>query len=678
MQKLVCEIAHIRSVYSPEYLHYHYVQVSPLVIERLQQQGNRSTCWKNILISKEVHQNDELLESTVAAICNNTFNIADNCHLIINRFDNNKEINSGIFNTTFMGNVYIGNNCKITNTGLICNVFVDDYASIINSGNISCKNEGSIYGNFSNISVGPETGGRNINVYYGLEYSNICYQAFDATKRIQNNNDLQQVITYNQTIIGKYAVLNFVNISNSIIGSYCQINSSTINNSTLMTSQSSPIIISEYSTLNACILHDNVQIGRYCSSENVFFIENSMLGDYARVSNSIIGPDASLSGGECHHCILGPFIGFHHHSLLIASLWPLGRGNIGYGAMIGANHTGRVNDQECWIGEGVFFGLGSAIKFPFNIMASPYSIIASSTICLPQKISFPFSLIMTNTDNSMNNIIKPGWILTSNPYMIRRSLTKFRKRRKSIQNQTDYPINRPSIIQLCKDARKRLINVLANNNNQGKNPFHDKIYTESDISGLGKNILYDIDLHAGIRSYTNYIKRYALLGLLPAISKFVVSNFTIPDFNNNNLWKDGNFASYFNDNASSLDLLKSDFMLYNSTFTNDYDNVLWDHQKYILIQEYYGIDFQKCFQNKDNLIELVPLLDELIELEKNHFKSLTDCKNRDSIRGNEIFEDYSIVHASSDGINDAIILDCQQQMERIVTSINSIKSIFSL
>jgi ADP-glucose pyrophosphorylase len=85
-----------------------------------------------------------------------------------------------------------------------------------------------------------------------------------SNKLIQNNNDLQQVITYNQTIIGKYAVLNFVNISNSIIGSYCQINSSTINNSTLMTSQSSPIIISEYSTLNACILHDNVQIGRYC------------------------------------------------------------------------------------------------------------------------------------------------------------------------------------------------------------------------------------------------------------------------------------------------------------------------------------------------------------------------------------------------------------------------------
>ena len=32
--------------------------------------------------------------------------------------------------------------------------------------------------------------------------------------------------------------------------------------------------------------------------------------------------------------------------------------------------------------------------------------------------------------------------------------------------------------------------------------------------------MYDTDLHIGIRSHTNYIKRYALLGLLPAMSHF--------------------------------------------------------------------------------------------------------------------------------------------------------------
>ena len=685
LQEIERNITRIRTHYSPEYLQYHY-QVLPLAdVQRLQQQGNCSTCWNNIYISKEVYASDKIHESTIAAIRNNIFNIAENCRFIINRFDNihDNEINYGIYNTTFSGNIYIGKNCKLMNSALICNAFIDDYVSINNCGNINCKTEGTYYGNFNSISVGPETGGRNINLYCGLEYSNICYQAFDVTKRIHNNDstiELQKGLLFNQTIIGKNAVLlNCNGITNSIIGPYSQINMSTVNNCTLMSSESSPIIISDYSSLNSCILHPSVQIGKYCSCENVFFIESSTLGDYARVSSSILGPDASLSGGECHHSILGPFVGFHHHSLLIASLWPLGRGNIGYGAMIGANHTGRVNDQECWIGEGVFFGLGSAIKFPFNIMASPYSIIASSTVCLPQKISFPFSLIMTNSDHNVNNIIKPGWIISSNPYMIRRSLTKFRKRRKSKSNQTDYPINRPSIIQLCKDARNRLITVLSFKGYQDKNPFHDKAYTETDIPGLGKNILYDIDLHIGIRSYTNYIKRYALLGLLPAISKFVVSNFTTQEFSESiNTWKDSSFASYFNDNASTLDLLRSDFSLYNSSFTNEYDQVLWDHQKFILTQEYYGVDFQKCFHGKENLKELIPLLDELIELDNNHFNSLIDGKKRDMIRGNQIFDDYNIVHASCDGMNDSIVVDCQQQMERVISSINAIKNMFNM
>lgn len=79
---------------------------------------------------------------------------------------------------------------------------------------------------------------------------------------------------------------------------------------------------------------------------------------------------------------MGPFIGIHHTSLVIACLWPYGRGNVAYGAMVGANHTGRVNDQECLSGEGVFYGLGVQIKFPFNCFNAPYSLIAGELILI--------------------------------------------------------------------------------------------------------------------------------------------------------------------------------------------------------------------------------------------------------------------------------------------------------
>ena len=88
----------------------------------------------------------------------------------------------------------------------------------------------------------------------------------------------------------------------------------------------------------------------------------------------------------------------------------------------GANHTGRSNDQECIPGEGVFFGLGTTVKFPFNMLFSPYSMVAAGTHCVSQCISFPFSLV-SNYDvapTGTANTLRIGWVLWSNPYFIER------------------------------------------------------------------------------------------------------------------------------------------------------------------------------------------------------------------------------------------------------------------
>lgn len=93
-----------------------------------------------------------------------------------------------------------------------------------------------------------------------------------------------------------------------------------------------------------------------------------------------------FSQGEVTASLIGPFVGFHHQALLIACFWPAGRGNVGYGANVGSNHTGKAPDQENWPGEGTFFGLASNIKYPFNLVDAPYSLIATGVSCLPQAI----------------------------------------------------------------------------------------------------------------------------------------------------------------------------------------------------------------------------------------------------------------------------------------------------
>jgi hypothetical protein len=152
--------------------------------------------------------------------------------------------------------------------------------------------------------------------------------------------------------------------------------------------------------------------------------DHSSVLDGACVTETVLGPDSSIAKGECTHSLLGPFVGFHHQSLLIATCWPLGRGNIAYDAKIGANHTGRMNDQECLAGEGCFFGLGAVVKFPFNCILSPYSFVAMGAVCLPQRVAFPFSLISSSPPDRVGRsglgMLIPGWVLHSNPYFLER------------------------------------------------------------------------------------------------------------------------------------------------------------------------------------------------------------------------------------------------------------------
>jgi hypothetical protein len=79
--------------------------------------------------------------------------------------------------------------------------------------------------------------------------------------------------------------------------------------------------------------------------------------------------------------------------MLIAALWPEGKGNIAAGANVGSNHTSRAPDQEFWPGEGLYVGLGVNIKYPADFTQAPYTIIATGVSTLPQKVAFPFSLI---------------------------------------------------------------------------------------------------------------------------------------------------------------------------------------------------------------------------------------------------------------------------------------------
>jgi len=146
-------------------------------------------------------------------------------------------------------------------------------------------------------------------------------------------------------------------------------------------------------TVSHALLQWHATITSQSDAKRICLMEHAEIGPHYFTANSVFGPDSHVNGGEVHGTLLGPNANSHHQSLLIGVLWPLGRGNVGYGSNVGSNHTGRIPDQESSVGEGTFWGLGCVIKFPVNLTCAPYSIVAAGVQLLPQRIIFTFSLI---------------------------------------------------------------------------------------------------------------------------------------------------------------------------------------------------------------------------------------------------------------------------------------------
>jgi hypothetical protein len=413
------------------------MELTPEQIQQLESQGNRSSNWAGVKLT-----------GSPTASYDNSLDKIRNCHfsgnIYIGVFVKNAamahgvSVPCGLYNSNFSGTCILSDNCYIFNTSMLCNVFIGRNSCIVNCGMVICEGQTS-FGTQRMICVGPESdspgnvGARTITLNVNASYSEICTAALHPKKDIIDNEDPSKkkgssmynnmrtnrnddYIRYDLSIICDDVEISHCHlVRNVFIGSYSKVNNSSIDSSSLL----SHCVIT-HSELDNCVLHGSCTVESRSTLSAVLMFPHSGVSHGAIVEESVLGPDCSIACGECRRSLLGPFVGFHHQSLLIAASWPLGRGNVAYGSMIGANHTGRTNDQEGLPGEGCFFGLGVSVKFPFSVVYSPYTLIASGTNLISQKISFPFSLVSNYDSGAGANTLRPGWVLWSNPYFIER------------------------------------------------------------------------------------------------------------------------------------------------------------------------------------------------------------------------------------------------------------------
>ena len=425
----------------------------------------------------------------------------------------------------------------VYNNALIENTIILSNSIIIGCNRISCSKK-TTYGNGTVCNMGNEMGGLEVSLFADLMYNDL--NGIVHTGKI----DQSTLSAYLDCVRGDYSIIDSSFVENCslltsvYIGSHSHIVSSTIRECTILSSEKNPTLVDQ-GNLSKCIVQWGCSIESGSNAEQSLFCEHTTSSCNAKIVNSIIAPNTGVSSGECNSSLVGPFIGFHHNSVLISAMWYEGKGNIGYGANIGSNHTGRLPDQECIPGEGVFFGLGCNIKYPCNLHNAPYSIIASGVTLLPQRMDFPFSLINrpskphAGISPALNEVF-PGWVLYGNYYMIVRNEDKFAHRNKSKRNLFEMSIIRPEIVAMIFKARSLLafgphskswvdLNTLKEVDVPSDSTVEvldetweecedlgECIYLEQNIDGVGKNILTEDSRMKGINVYTFFIRLFLL------------------------------------------------------------------------------------------------------------------------------------------------------------------------
>ncbi|MFH0792958.1 MAG: DUF4954 family protein [bacterium] len=582
--------------------------VSDEQIKVLRQHGNWSADWKKVLVTKDF--NPERL-------CANQFYGT----VVLGNFDGEVEqvpgvkVSAGVYGCA-IADSEIGNGALVVHVGLLSNYIVKNGAVVANTKEISAA-KGTSFGVGREISIASETGGREVAVYPEITVG-------VAAKVAGSRGDKSLIQAYNDfvkkyTELAKSAkgiieegarVVNTGKIINAYIGAGAVVdNAHTVENAVILSQADEKTKILDGAFVRDSIVQWGASVETMGLSDKSVLCEHSHVERHGKLTDSILGPNSGVAEGECTASLCGPFVGFHHQSLLIAAYWPEGKGNVGYGANVGSNHTGKAPDQEIWPGEGTFFGLGVNIKFPSNFTKAPYSIIATAVNALPQSVEMPFALINTPGESIPGispayNEIMPGWVLSDNIFSVKRNEGKYIKRNKAKREKFVFEVFRPDIVDLMIEARRRLQS--AEGKARLKSPSGEAVYTDKEIKGVGKNYVYESARKNGVEAYTFYLQYYALAGLKNRVAELLSAD-------------------------TKADARKAVEISGGSE--------RWQHEQKVLVAEFPG--------EKD----VKKLLSLLVEKQKKIAGDVEESKAKDDKRGVRIIPDYADAHspAKDDG-----------------------------
>ncbi len=172
----------------------------------------------------------------------------------------------------------------------------------------------------------------------------------------------------------------------------------------------------------------------------------------ARLINSYLGSNSTISCCEVLNSLIYPGHEQHHNNSFLTSALVMGQSNIAAGATIGSNHNSRGADGEIIAGRGFWPGLCVSLKH--NSKFASFTIIVKGDY--PYELNIPIPFCLVSNDLKENKLVlKPGYWFMHNMYALARNAWKYRER-----DKRKNPVQRIEFDYLAPDSVNEMFQAL--------------------------------------------------------------------------------------------------------------------------------------------------------------------------------------------------------------------------
>jgi len=331
--------------------------------------------------------------------------------------------NVSIDNTNYLSHYIIGNDVMIVNTNELTTT---DYAKF---GNGILK-EGETESIRIRLEVCNENGGRSITPFNGMLPGDAwLWSRFREDEVLQNKlsefteKKFDNRRGYYGKIGDRTVIKNCKIIKDVWIGSDAYLKGANkLKNITINSSAEAKSQIGEGCEMVNGIVGFGCRVFYGVKAVRFIMASNSQLKYGARLINSYLGNNSTISCCEVLNSLIFPAHEQHHNNSFLCAALVMGQSNMAAGATIGSNHNSRSPDGEIIAGRGFWPGLCVSLKH--NSRFASFTILAKGDYPSEMNIAIPFSLI-SNEVSKDELVVMPAYWFLYNMYALARNSWKY-------------------------------------------------------------------------------------------------------------------------------------------------------------------------------------------------------------------------------------------------------------